>query len=143
MGETESEAGQSKPKLYSSASPKCSAELVSAIVAYIDTRRDRDMLEPNASEDQSESDRNDQLYRQLKQALMEVEESKREAYEECVRRFKAENTAVEAIRSVKHLHKFIISYIENVFLLRLVSFYLKGKRVRGHVQRRGEAKERR
>ncbi|AAF78397.1 Contains similarity to a putative protein T2J13.100 gi/6522560 from Arabidopsis thaliana BAC T2J13 gb/AL132967 [Arabidopsis thaliana] len=101
MGETESEAGQSKPKLYSSASPKCSAELVSAIVAYIDTRRDRDMLEPNASEDQSESDRNDQLYRQLKQALMEVEESKREAYEECVRRFKAENTAVEAIRSAR------------------------------------------
>lgn len=101
MGETESEAGQSKPKLYSSASPKCAAELVSAIVAYIDTRRDRDMLEPNASEDQSESDRNDQLYRQLKQALMEVEESKREAYEECVRRFKAENTAVEAIRSAR------------------------------------------
>lgn len=59
------------------------------------------MLEPNASEDQSESDRNDQLYRQLKQALMEVDESKREAYEECVRRFKAENTAVEAIRSAR------------------------------------------
>lgn len=76
-----------------------------------------------------ESDRNDQLYRQLKQALMEVEESKREAYEECVRRFKAENTAVEAIRSVKKLHKSIILDIENVFLLRLVSFYFKGKRV--------------
>lgn len=53
MDETEAEAGQSKPKLYSSASPKCSADLVSAIVAYIDTRRDRDMLEPTASEDQS------------------------------------------------------------------------------------------
>ncbi|XP_010474775.1 PREDICTED: putative U-box domain-containing protein 55 isoform X2 [Camelina sativa] len=101
VDETEADAGQLKPKLYSSASPKCSAELVSAIVAYIDTRRDRDMLEPTASEDQSESDRNDQLYRQLKQALMEVEESKREAYEECVRRFKAENTAVEAIRSAR------------------------------------------
>ncbi|XP_019090941.1 PREDICTED: putative U-box domain-containing protein 55 [Camelina sativa] len=101
VDETEAEAGQLKPKRYSSASPKCSAELVSAIVAYIDTRRDRDMLEPTASEDQSESDRNDQLYRQLKQALMEVEESKREAYEECVRRFKAENTAVEAIRSAR------------------------------------------
>ncbi|CAH8250812.1 unnamed protein product [Arabidopsis lyrata] len=101
VDETESGAGQSKPKLFSSASPKCSAELVSAIVAYIDTRRDRDMLEPTASEDQSESERNDQLYRQLKQALMEVEESKREAYEECVRRFKAENTAVEAIRRAR------------------------------------------
>uniref|UniRef100_M4EWQ9 RING-type E3 ubiquitin transferase n=1 Tax=Brassica campestris TaxID=3711 RepID=M4EWQ9_BRACM len=101
VDETEAEAGQWKPKLYSSASPKCSAELVSAIVAYIDTRRDRDMLEPTSSEDQSESDRNDQLYRQLKQALIEVEESKREAYEECVRRFKAENTAVEAIRKAR------------------------------------------
>ncbi|CAN6882918.1 putative U-box domain-containing protein 55 [Brassica napus] len=101
VDETEAEAGQWKPKLYSSASPKCSAELVSAIVAYIDTRRDRDMLEPTASEDQSESDRNDQLYRQLKQALIEVEESKREAYEECVRRFKSENAAVEAIRKAR------------------------------------------
>ncbi|EOA36842.1 hypothetical protein CARUB_v10008712mg [Capsella rubella] len=101
VDETAAEVGQLKLKLSSSASPKCSAELVSAIVAYIDTRRDRDMLEPTASEDQSESDRNDQLYRQLKQALMEVEESKREAYEECVRRFKAENAAVEAIRSAR------------------------------------------
>lgn len=76
-----------------------------------------------------ESDRNDQLYQQLKQALIEVEESKREAYEECVRRFKAENTAVEAIRSVKILTKSIISDIENVLLLSLVSFDFKGKRI--------------
>lgn len=81
-----------------------------------------------------ESERNDQLYRQLKQALLEVEESKREAYEECVRRFKAENTAVEAIRRVKNLHKFILSNMKIFFLLRLVFFYLKGKRVRDHVQ---------
>lgn len=64
-----------------------------------------------------ETDRNDRLYRQLKQALMEVEESKREAYEECVRRFKAENTAVEAIRQVKNLHKSTLSDIENVCVL--------------------------
>lgn len=81
-----------------------------------------------------ESDRNDQLYQQLKQALIEVEESKREAYEECVRRFKAENTAVEAIRSVNILTKSIISDIENVLLLSLVSFDFKGKRIRGNVQ---------
>lgn len=69
-----------------------------------------------------ESERNDQLYRQLKQALMEVEESKREAYEECVRRFKAENTAVEAIRRVKNLHKFILSNMKMCFCLDLFSF---------------------
>lgn len=69
-----------------------------------------------------ESERNDQLYRQLKQALMEVEESKREAYEECVRRFKAENTAVEAIRSVKNLHEFILSNMKMCFCLDLFSF---------------------
>lgn len=78
-----------------------------------------------------ESDRNDQLYRQLKQALMEVEESKREAYEECVRRFKAENTAVEAIRTVKYMHKSIVSEdIENVlllFCLELFPFTLKAR----------------
>ncbi|KAG2323058.1 hypothetical protein Bca52824_016271 [Brassica carinata] len=75
--------------------------LASAIVAYIDARRDRDMLEPTSSEDQSERERNDQLYRQLKQELVEFEESKREAYKECVRRFKAENTAVEPIRKTR------------------------------------------
>lgn len=78
-----------------------------------------------------ESNGNDKLYRQLKQALSEVEESKREAYEECVRRFKAENTAVEAIRKVKYLHKSktLRMFIIYIFLLRIVSFYLKGKRV--------------
>lgn len=62
VDKTEADAGQWKPKLYSSASPKCSAELVSAIVAYIDTRRDRDMLEPTSSEDQSVRSKHRLLY---------------------------------------------------------------------------------
>ncbi|XP_010556543.1 PREDICTED: putative U-box domain-containing protein 55 isoform X1 [Tarenaya hassleriana] len=101
VDDAEDPTGQSKPKL-SSISTKHSSESISAIIAYSDGRGDREMLDPVASEDHSDEDgRSDQIYRQLKKALVEVEESKREAFEECVRRFKAEKTAVEEIRRAR------------------------------------------
>ncbi|KAF8380225.1 hypothetical protein HHK36_027707 [Tetracentron sinense] len=44
---------------------------------------------------------NDELYDQLEQAMTEAENSKREAFEESVRRRKAEKDAIEAIRKAK------------------------------------------
>lgn len=44
---------------------------------------------------------NDELYDQLEQAIAEAENSKREAFEESIRRRKAEKEAIEAIRRVQ------------------------------------------
>ena len=52
---------------------------------------------------------NDALCNQLDQAIIEAETAKREAFEESMRRRKAEKDAIEAIRKVKFLarHSFV------------------------------------
>lgn len=54
---------------------------------------------------------NDELYDQLEQAIAEAENSKREAFEESIRRRKAEKEAIEAIRRAKASE---ISYAEEL-----------------------------
>lgn len=44
---------------------------------------------------------NDELYEQLMQAMAEADNSKRDAFEESIRRRKAEKDAIEAKRRVK------------------------------------------
>lgn len=58
---------------------------------------------------------NDELYDQLVQARTEGDNSKREAFEESIRRMKAEKDAIEAIRRVNFqsmtLNKAPVSYL--------------------------------
>ena len=46
---------------------------------------------------------NDELYDQLEQAMAEAENSRREAFEESMRRRKAEKDAIDAVRRVNFL----------------------------------------
>lgn len=60
---------------------------------------------------------NDELYDQLVQAMAEADNSKRDAFEESLRRRKAEKAAIEAKRRVKtiqlknHYHFLLRSYV--------------------------------
>lgn len=53
-----------------------------------------------------EESRDYQLLDQLEQALMEIEILKKEAFEESMRRLKAEKTAIEATRKVEYIRRF-------------------------------------
>lgn len=51
---------------------------------------------------------NDELYDRLEQFVAEAESSRKEAYEESIKRKKAEKDVIDAIRRVKSQHCFLI-----------------------------------